>query len=215
LKLVSKIRVGTFVFMGCAREARPDERAPRRAFDSIPSSIRRNTMKTTTSIRTILLALPLLAATAPVFAENGVGGNSTTTNVTINSINWTAVAPSTVVPFMYHSYCTVTASADATNPLMADDEQYLFKVAVDGLPAGVDTVYERTVDFDNIAADDETDKVEVSSTGLFEVYPGVHTFQWLARKAAAADANMTVTDASYTFVCKEDVLGNSVAVLVD
>jgi hypothetical protein len=172
-------------------------------------------MKKTTLTKAILLALPLLAAAGSASAENAVGGNSTVINTLITTLNWTPIAPNTVVNFMFHSYCTVTGSADATNPLMADDEQYLFKVAVDGFPVGADTVYTRTLDFDNIAADDETDKVEISSTGLFEIFPGAHTFQWLARKVSAADADMTVTDASYTIVCKEDVLGNSVPVVVD
>jgi len=68
--------------------------------------------------------------------------------------------------------------------LIADDEQDLFKVAVDGFPVGADTVYTRTLDFDNTAADDETDKVEISRTGLFEIYPARILFnRWLERPA--------------------------------
>jgi hypothetical protein len=173
-------------------------------------------MKKLTLLPALALAIPLLGASNPAAAETGVGGNSNLNAVVLNNNNNWFVLTSVMVNFAELTNCTVTGSADAINPLNGNGNQYRFALKVDGIPAGGNTVYERTVEFDNDPLAEGVQ--EVSSTGLFTIAAGAHTFQWMARQIGGA-ANMTVDDSSMTFVCFGDpmfpLLGNSVSRFVD
>ena len=71
----------------------------------------------------------------------------------------------------------------------------------------------RSVDFDDNMTE-ETDRVEVSSTGLFELHQGNHTIYWLAQ-APGNSPTMTVEDSSMTFVCSKNLLGNSDPIFIE
>lgn len=159
-------------------------------------------MKSNIAFATISGSALLMATALPALAVNGVGGDETNVNevVPFAAPNWTVLVSE---PFQTSTYtnCVATGSLDAINPNVGDDNQYMFTLSLDNPMPLIDGACERTVEFDAHAPDAQRIE-EVSSTCTFrQIPPGAHRIFWLARKAAAATPNMTVTDSSMTFVC--------------
>lgn len=167
-------------------------------------------MKREKSMKSALLVLPIGLALAAVdlpATEVQVAGTSTTTLDPI-----TGTAPDTLVSktvFIPASGgelwdCAVTASADTLNPLNGDNNLYTFGLNVD-TSASTRAGSERTIDYDSLNLDEETNRQEVSSTYIFGLLSANanHTFYWSARKFDAGDADMTVAKSSMTIVCSD------------
>jgi hypothetical protein len=153
-------------------------------------------------VRSALALLASAACATAGWADNGLGGDETTTDRSVNSnAAWTVLVAEPFQLLADGTSCIATGSADALNPNNGANRQYRFTLAIDAMPA-VDGPFERTVEFDaNFTA-----REEVSSTAIFRLLPaGNHTIYWLARKIGAVP-NLNVTDNSMTFVCMNALL---------
>jgi hypothetical protein len=149
-----------------------------------------------------LFSLLSLGATG-AWADNGLGGDETTTDRVVNSnAVWTVLVAEPFSLAGDNTSCIATGSADAVNPNNGANRQYRFALSIDNANPALDGPFERTVEFDaNV-----TGKEEVSSTATFRLLQaGNHTIYWLARKVGAAP-NMIVSDNSMTFVCMNALL---------
>ena len=129
-------------------------------------------------------------------------GATTTANVPVTSSTvWKTLVSKTfnIVEAPLHN-CTVTGSADANNP-GGIGNQYRFVVTLDNANPPVDTGAERSLEFNG----NTPSKAEVTTTAPFLNTPGgrAHTARLLARKVAAADANLVVDDSSLSINCAD------------
>lgn len=149
----------------------------------------------------LLAALNLCAGAA--WADNGIGGDETTTDRLVNSSAvWTVLVSEPFQLVKDISSCIATGSADAQNPNNGNNRMYRFTLSIDDPNPPVDGPCERGVDFDA-----NLNKVEeVSSTCTFrELAAGNHTIYWLARKAPNTP-NMLVVDNSMSFTCQNALM---------
>ena len=94
----------------------------------------------------------------------------------------------------------VTACSDVDNPGGSTPNTYHFVISRNDNSPGLNTSTERTLDdlYDDPAKDDP-DLVHVCSTAFFGNVPaGNHKIRWLASKASASMANVTIEDSSMT-----------------
>jgi hypothetical protein len=143
-----------------------------------------------------------LSATGAL-ADNGLGGDETTTDRVINGTAWTVLVSEPIALASEGTSCIATGSADARNPNVGPNRLYQFTLSIDNPAPALHSAFERAVEFDA----NQVGKEEVSSTATFRLLQaGVHTIYWLARKDTAATPNLTVTDNSMSFVCLNNLM---------
>lgn len=164
-------------------------------------------MKVILTSSALVLSATLAVVSMQASAENFVGGDETNVARLIPNANaWTVLVAEPFQTMDAVTHCVATGSADAKNPNMDGNDIYRFVLSIDDAQPAINGPCERTVAFDNGAIQSME---EVSSTCTFrQIGPGNHTIRWLARKVAAAAANLTVDDNSMTFVCMNNLLDN-------
>jgi hypothetical protein len=142
--------------------------------------------------------------TATPLADDDACGNQTNVNNTITTdASWDILTSCTVTLTAGHTHrCIATACADAALPVGSTNNDYRFVVSTAAGGPGLDTAWERNIQLnDNAGVNDAG--LPVCTVRHVIVGSGNVTFFWLARKLAATDANMTVTDSSLGVVCTD------------
>jgi len=150
----------------------------------------------------VLASVGLFTAT-PLADDDACGNQTNVNNVITNFASWEVLTSCGVTLTAGHNHhCIVTACADAALPVGSTNNDYRFVVSDAAGGPALDTAWERNIQLnDNPGVNDAG--LPVCTVRHFLKSSGNITFFWLARKAAATDANMTVTDSSLGVVCTD------------
>jgi hypothetical protein len=151
-----------------------------------------------------VLSASLWLFTATALADDDACGNQTNVNDAITTAaSWDILVSCPVTLSAGHTHrCVVTACADAAIPVGSVNNDYRFVVSTAAGGPGLDTGWERNIQLNDNAGDFDAG-LPVCTVRQVTVGSGTVTFYWLARKAAATDANMTVTDSSLGVICTD------------
>jgi hypothetical protein len=161
--------------------------------------------------RQILMAAMFLTAVVVFsnmsFAHDISAGCGSNVNSTVSDETaWKTLCSTTINLTDGSHTCVATASAEAALTTGSSDNDYLFVISNAAGGPGLDSAWERKIELsDNAGAVNDPDATVVSTVRFFSLGAGTHTFYWLARPEAAADANLTVNDYSMGVVCTDGV----------
>ena len=138
-------------------------------------------------------------------ADDDACGSATTTDDVISTTTFDILVSCNLTLTTGHTHrCAATACADAAAPGGTNND-YRFVISTAAGGPGNDTAWERSVELNDNPGIDDADSVPVCTTRFLTLGSGTVTIYWMARKEAAADANMTVLDSSLSVVCTDGI----------